>query len=414
MTATVGANLGMNYAWASGEDGWNVGMDANLLKIDTLAKLKVINYTTTTPPVSPSEGDVYIVGIGATGDWSGLDKKVVVRTGTSWTSYAPVKGWLAYNENTSSYIGYNGTNWIVKPFGASGNNITTITSSSNWTIGAETVGVKVIIVGAGGGGGSGGSNGSTATGGAGGGGGSAIEATFTRAQILAAYGTGIVPVGIGAGAAGGASVTNASSIDGNDGSAGGNTTFGSLVTAYGGGGGGKGYGTSTASTGGAGGSPRAAGATASSAGVWGAAGGSSEVIPSYGCGAGGGYCSIYGVSTTGIASVYGGQSGGGGGGSLNGDTYTLGNDGGPRFNETTGGAKSPNQGDAGGNGGDPAGGGPAGGGGAGGNGSYNMTAGAGGNGGLGSGGGGGGASNLTYASGGGGTGGNGYVIVVEW
>jgi len=117
MTATVGANFGMNYAWASGEDGWNVGMDANLLKIDTLAKLKVINYTTTTPPVSPSEGDVYIVGVGATGAWSGLDKNVVVRTGTSWTSYTPVKGWLAYDENTSSYIGYNGTSWIVDPVG---------------------------------------------------------------------------------------------------------------------------------------------------------------------------------------------------------------------------------------------------------------------------------------------------------
>ena len=127
MTATVGANFGMNYAWASGEDGWNVGMDANLLKIDTLAKLKVINYTTTTPPVSPSEGDVYIVGVGGTGDWSGLDKKVVVRTGSSWTSYTPVKGWVAYGENTSAYIGYNGTSWIVKPFGTSGNNITTIT-----------------------------------------------------------------------------------------------------------------------------------------------------------------------------------------------------------------------------------------------------------------------------------------------
>lgn len=117
MTATVGANFGMNYAWASGEDGWNVGMDANLLKIDTLAKLKVINYTTTTPPESPSEGDVYIVGVGATGAWSGLDKNVVVRTGTSWTSYTPVNGWFAYDENSSSYIGYNGTSWIVDPLG---------------------------------------------------------------------------------------------------------------------------------------------------------------------------------------------------------------------------------------------------------------------------------------------------------
>lgn len=117
MTATVGPNLGLNYAWANGEDGWNTGMDANLLKMDTVVQLRVKNYTLTTPPGSPTNGDRYIVATGSTGAWSGQDGKLAVYISGAWTFYSPSNGWLAKDENSGLFISYNGSSWVTDPFG---------------------------------------------------------------------------------------------------------------------------------------------------------------------------------------------------------------------------------------------------------------------------------------------------------
>ena len=78
---------------------------------------------------------------------------------------------------------------------------TEFTGSGNFTLGAATKFLHVLLVGPGGGGGSGGTSGAgvACSGGAGGGGGGKREFVLTRAEVLAAYPTGIVPVGIGAG-----------------------------------------------------------------------------------------------------------------------------------------------------------------------------------------------------------------------
>ena len=117
--------------------------------------------------------------------------------------------------------------------------ITSISSSQNWTIGVNTKFARVQLIAGGGGGGSGGTAGAgvACTGGAGGGGGAVFDGVFSRAEILAAYPSGIVPVTIAAGGTGGDSITSATAANGNPGGVGGNTTLGSLATAYGGGGG---------------------------------------------------------------------------------------------------------------------------------------------------------------------------------
>jgi hypothetical protein len=117
MTATVGANLGMNYAWASGEDGWNVGMDANLLKLDSLVQPNVIDSTINTPPGSPTVGDKYIVANGGSGAWNGLDAKIVIWSGSAWVSYTAKEGWLTYDQTNSYYLKCTGSAWMQDPFG---------------------------------------------------------------------------------------------------------------------------------------------------------------------------------------------------------------------------------------------------------------------------------------------------------
>ena len=83
---------------------------------------------------------------------------------------------------------------------------TEFTGSGDFTMAATTQLVRVILIGAGGGGGSGGTSGAgvVCSGGAGGGGAGKRELVLTRADVLAAYPTGIVPIGIGAGGTAGA------------------------------------------------------------------------------------------------------------------------------------------------------------------------------------------------------------------
>lgn len=71
----------------------------------------VISRVLTAPPGSPTQGDAYIVASGATGDWSGLDNKVVVYNGASWDEAA----WATEVHVTaeSANLVWNGTAWTT-------------------------------------------------------------------------------------------------------------------------------------------------------------------------------------------------------------------------------------------------------------------------------------------------------------
>jgi len=117
MAATTLPNNGIQYAWTAGEDGWNTGMDANLKRIDTLMQCSVKDYTLSSPPVSPTSGDRYIVAAGASGAWSGQSTKLAVYLDAGWTFYTPQNGWLVKDVNSGRLIGYNGSAWVLDPLG---------------------------------------------------------------------------------------------------------------------------------------------------------------------------------------------------------------------------------------------------------------------------------------------------------
>lgn len=111
MTATTLPNAGMKYKWTLGEDGWNTGMDSNLLALDTLVQCSVISAAATTPPGSPTLGDSYIPATGATGAWVSLVGDIVIYNGATWVSVAPKEGWVVYDNNTNKHLTYNGATW---------------------------------------------------------------------------------------------------------------------------------------------------------------------------------------------------------------------------------------------------------------------------------------------------------------
>ena len=101
MSSTTGPNLGMVHSWASGEDGWDTGMNANLKKLDAIVQVSVKDKDLNAPPGSPANGDRYIVGPAPTGDWTGHAGEIAVydSTAPTWLFYSARRGWFVYVED---------------------------------------------------------------------------------------------------------------------------------------------------------------------------------------------------------------------------------------------------------------------------------------------------------------------------
>lgn len=69
---------------------------------------------TATPPASPTAGQYWIVGAGATGAWVGKDQQIAKctnATGPVWAFFPASTGWQAYNIATSHEMVYSGGIW---------------------------------------------------------------------------------------------------------------------------------------------------------------------------------------------------------------------------------------------------------------------------------------------------------------
>ncbi|MGO4388849.1 DUF2793 domain-containing protein [Microvirga sp. 2YAF29] len=82
-----------------------------LASLDALAQLSVKERGRTTPPTSPTEGDRYLVGSGATGAFAGHEGKVALYDSAGWRFLEPRAGWLAHLESESIVIVHDGEQW---------------------------------------------------------------------------------------------------------------------------------------------------------------------------------------------------------------------------------------------------------------------------------------------------------------
>lgn len=81
--------------------------------LDAMVQLAVLDRDLTTPPVSPADGDRYLVASGATGLWAGWDLNVAFWVDGVWMRLVPRPGWLAWIADEAAFVVWNGSAWDI-------------------------------------------------------------------------------------------------------------------------------------------------------------------------------------------------------------------------------------------------------------------------------------------------------------
>lgn len=108
-------NAGIPYVPEDTQDP-AAGLNLALNVIDALLQTAVISMALTAPPGSPADGDLYIVGASATGDWAGQDNSLArwVEDGEFWQFYAAgSRAKLVLNLADGGLYAWNGSAWVA-------------------------------------------------------------------------------------------------------------------------------------------------------------------------------------------------------------------------------------------------------------------------------------------------------------
>lgn len=87
-----------------------VTVNEAISRIDAILNTGAIDKDLTTPPGSPSEGDVYIVAASATGDWNGEDGNIAYFN-QIWRFITPREGISLWVNDEDAIYSYNGSSW---------------------------------------------------------------------------------------------------------------------------------------------------------------------------------------------------------------------------------------------------------------------------------------------------------------
>jgi len=114
-------NFPLEFEWDPDTENFAADMDVNINKISNMIMLSVIDDALTAPPGGELAGDRYLVAVGGSGDWNGLDNNIVIYNGATWDPEPPENGWLVYVEtgatgNAQRLRAFNGTIWSTNGF----------------------------------------------------------------------------------------------------------------------------------------------------------------------------------------------------------------------------------------------------------------------------------------------------------
>nr|WP_319516747.1 DUF2793 domain-containing protein [uncultured Cohaesibacter sp.] len=96
---------------AANQNQKHVTHNEALRMLDALVQLSVLDRDLTAPPDAPSDGARYIVADGASDAWAGWDGSVAAYQDGAWIEFVPLTGWLAWLEDESTLLMYDGAEW---------------------------------------------------------------------------------------------------------------------------------------------------------------------------------------------------------------------------------------------------------------------------------------------------------------
>lgn len=91
-----------------------------LSRLDMIVQLTVESADLTVPPVTPLNGQCWIVATGGTGAWSGKDGAIVAWTANGWLFATPKAGWRGWVRDRGNNLRFIGSSWIDDPVRADG------------------------------------------------------------------------------------------------------------------------------------------------------------------------------------------------------------------------------------------------------------------------------------------------------
>ena len=118
---------GIYFGYDAGQDNWGAQTNNSLRKLAYVGLASPVrDVGITNPPATPVIGDRYILGVSATGAWSGIPQNTIVVWGygeatgntpaipstPAWQRFSPELGLPIYNQQTNRVMVYNGTAWV--------------------------------------------------------------------------------------------------------------------------------------------------------------------------------------------------------------------------------------------------------------------------------------------------------------
>lgn len=81
--------------------------------LDMVTQLTLVAFDQTVPPALPQEGEVYALGLGASGDWLGHDGELALLADGYWHFVTPQPGWMATQAGTDVLRLWTGSAWVA-------------------------------------------------------------------------------------------------------------------------------------------------------------------------------------------------------------------------------------------------------------------------------------------------------------
>jgi hypothetical protein len=83
--------------------------------LDALVCICVIDRDLNVAPVSPVDGDRFLIAAAPTGAWAGHAGKIAAWQDGAWEFYAPKEGWLVWAADDDIALFFNGASWVSSP-----------------------------------------------------------------------------------------------------------------------------------------------------------------------------------------------------------------------------------------------------------------------------------------------------------